>query len=73
MQAYKFTTRISENGIISLPLDPRLFNKEVEIIVLPKESKVKIKKTTAKKTSAMDFYKKFSGVLKNLPVEDTKI
>jgi len=39
MQAYKFDTRISEKGIISLPYEPVLFNKEVEIIVIPKSVK----------------------------------
>ena len=36
MQAYKFNTRISERGIISLPYEPMLFDKDVEIIVLTK-------------------------------------
>ena len=36
MQAYKFNTRISEKGIISLPYEPVLFDREVEIIVIPK-------------------------------------
>ena len=36
MQAYKFDTQISEQGIISLPYNPALFNREVEIIVIPK-------------------------------------
>ena len=39
MQAYKFNTRISESGIISLPYEPLLFDKEVEIIVIPKSGK----------------------------------
>jgi len=39
MQAYKFNTRISERGIISLPHEPGLFNTEVEIIVIPKPGK----------------------------------
>ena len=36
MQAYRFNTHISDKGIISLPYEPMLFNKEVEIIVLTK-------------------------------------
>jgi hypothetical protein len=40
MLAYKFDTRISGNGTISIPFEPVLFNTEVEIIILPK-SKVK--------------------------------
>jgi len=39
MQAYKFNTRISEKGIISLPYKPELFNTEVEIIILSKSGK----------------------------------
>jgi hypothetical protein len=39
MQAYKFDTRISESGIISLPYESALFDKEVEIIVIPKPGK----------------------------------
>jgi len=67
MQAYKFVTRISEKGIISLPYKPELFNTEVEIIVLPKpKEKAKEEKYTAK-----DFLKEFSGCLKDLPEEDT--
>jgi len=42
MQAYKFNTQISENGIISLPFEPYLFNKEVEIIIMPKPKNEKI-------------------------------
>ena len=38
MQAYKFNTHISDKGTISLPYEPTLFDKEVEIIVIPKES-----------------------------------
>jgi len=68
MQAYKFNTRISEKGIISLPYEPELFNTEVEIIVLPK---VKIKVEDKKKYTTKDFLKEYSGCLKNLPQEDT--
>ena len=36
MQAYRFNTHISDKGIITLPYEPMLFDKEVEIIVLTK-------------------------------------
>ena len=36
MQAYKFDTWISETGVISLPHEPVLFDREAEIIVIPK-------------------------------------
>lgn len=39
MLVYKFDTRISEKGIISLPFEPTLFDTDVEIIILPKSKK----------------------------------
>ena len=36
MQSYRFNTRISEKGIISLPYEPTLFDKDVEIIIITK-------------------------------------
>jgi hypothetical protein len=66
MQAYKFNTLISENGTISLPNEPQLFNTEVEIIVVPKIKAVKEEKGY----TANDFIREFSGCLKNLPKED---
>ena len=62
METYKFETKISENRIITLPHAPKLFNREVEIIILPKPKK---KHATEKKVfTAMDFVKKWSGVVK---------
>jgi hypothetical protein len=37
MQAYKFNTRISKDGVITLPFEPALFNREVEITIVPKQ------------------------------------
>ena len=39
MRAYKFNTRVSKKGIISLPYESALFDREVEIIVIPKPEK----------------------------------
>jgi hypothetical protein len=39
MQAYKFNTHISDKGVILLPFEPVLFDKEVELIVIPKIEK----------------------------------
>ena len=69
MQAYKFTARISEKGIISLPHKPELFNTEVEIVVFPKPEE-KAKEEKEEKYTAKDFLEEFSGCLKNLPEED---
>jgi hypothetical protein len=66
MQAYKFDTRVSEEGIISLPFEPLLFNTEVEIIILPKAKPIKKEKTN----SASDFLKKWSGAFKNVSDEE---
>jgi hypothetical protein len=71
LQAFKFDTRISENGIISLPFEPKLFSTDVEIIVLPKV-KAKGKGIIKKETSAMDFFNKFSGTLDNALIDDAK-
>jgi hypothetical protein len=37
MQTYKFDTRISKDGVITLPFEPALFNREVEIVIVPKQ------------------------------------
>lgn len=37
MKAYRFITKISEKGTIQLPNYPNLFDKEFEIIILPKQ------------------------------------
>jgi hypothetical protein len=38
MPPYKFATRISKDGIITLPFEPSLFNREVEITIVPKQN-----------------------------------
>ena len=66
MQAYKFDTRISEEGIIMLSNEPELFNTEVEIIILPKlKEKAKEEKYTAK-----DFLRDWTGILKDMSDEE---
>jgi hypothetical protein len=37
MPPYKFSTRISKDGVITLPFEPYLFNREVEITIVPKQ------------------------------------
>ncbi len=61
MQAYKFNTRISNRGVISLPFVPDLFDKEVELIIVPKVAKAK--KTTGKSKKARAFVNKWAGFL----------
>jgi|GEM_PF-1563562 len=38
MQAYKFDTQISKDGTITIPFTPDLIGREVELIILPKET-----------------------------------
>ena len=66
MQAYKFETRISKTGQIQLPLNRQLFNKEVEIIILPKQ------KLKPSKLKMADFINKWSGFLSNPETDDAK-
>ena len=68
MQAYKFNTRISEEGIISLSHEPGLFNTEVEIIVFPKP-KITIREKEEKYT-AKDFLRDWTGILKDMSDEE---
>lgn len=66
MQAYRFETRISKRGLIQLPLSNQLFDKEVEIIILPKQQQKKIKSTP------VDFVNKWSGFLSNIDADASK-
>lgn len=56
MRAFKFNARISEDGTIHLPFVPSLFNKEVELIVVPKND-------LKKKKAAKKFVEKWAGFL----------
>ncbi len=67
MKAYKFDLRISESGLIQLPLNPSLFNKEVEIIIVPKNQNA-----TRQPNKAADFVKKWAGFLKNSETDNAK-
>lgn len=66
MQAYKYETRISKTGQIKLQLNNQLFDKEVEIIIVPKQET----KSSQLKTS--DFIAKWSGFLTNSNIDELK-
>jgi len=61
MQTYRFDTKISENGIISLPYTmPSLYGKEVKLfITVLQEDTERIKKT-----KAQEFVVRWAGFLK---------
>jgi hypothetical protein len=66
MQAYRFETRISKKGTIQLPFNKQLIDREVEIIILPKQD------LKSDKKSAADFVKKWTGFLSSTNIEDSK-
>lgn len=57
MQAYRFETRISKKGIIQLPFHHQLIDRDVEIIILPKQA------LKTNKNSSADFVNKWAGFL----------
>ena len=66
MQAYKFDTKISENGAIFLPYFlPALYGKEVELFIVPKKEEQK----PIKKTSAKEFVTRWAGFLKDVNID----
>ena len=68
MQAYKFNTRVSEEGVILLSSESKLFNTDVEVIILPKCEK----KTNPeeKEYTAMDFLRDWTGILADISDEE---
>jgi len=66
MLAYRFETKITKDGLINIPISNKLFDKEVEIIILPKRKK----KPT--KSSSSDFINKWSGFLSDLDIDSSK-
>ena len=67
MQAYKFETRISKTGKISLPIQNQLYNKEVEIFIIPKKAQAK-----TSSMNPMEFINKWSGFFSNQNTDDLK-
>jgi hypothetical protein len=66
MEAYKFKTKVSENGTISVPEGFDVKNKEVEVIILNEATK-----NTPKK-NMKEFLEKFSGILEGIDPDKAK-
>ncbi len=66
MQAYRFETYISKEGIIKLPLNQQFIDREVEIIILTKQE------INPQKSTATDFVNKWAGFLSNDATEESK-
>jgi hypothetical protein len=59
MNALRFETEISKEGLIQIPLNKKFFGKKVDILIIPKKNKSKDKITP------QEFIKKWSGFLSN--------
>jgi hypothetical protein len=66
MKAYRYETRISETGQIKLHLNSQLFDKEVEIIILPKQE------TTSSELKVSDFLDQWFGLLSKGNTDELK-
>ncbi len=67
MGVLKFATKISDKGTIQIPANSTFFNKEVEIIIMPKTKPKK-----GKSAKATEFVEKWAGFLKSTNTEDSK-
>ena len=67
MGVLKFTTKISESGVIQLPKNSIFLNKEVEVIIMPKS-----KQNKTKNSKATEFVQKWGGFLRNTNTEESK-
>jgi hypothetical protein len=63
MQAYKFNTKVSDTGTITLPYNLHLRNTDVEVSVVPVSKNISIEK---KSFSANDFISKWKGCIKGM-------
>ena len=62
MNAYKFNTRVSDAGTITLPFDSRLYNTDVEVFIVP----VNHNSIEGSRFSASDFISKWRGCVKGM-------
>ena len=66
MEAFRFITKVSDKGTIQLPHTPALFEREVEIIIIPKRTDGK------KKMKGAEFVKKWGGFLAGADVDQAR-
>lgn len=66
MQVFRFETHISKNGMIQLPSNQQLSDRDVEVIILPKPD------FKPNKNASADFVNKWTGFLSNSVVKDSK-
>jgi hypothetical protein len=63
MNAYKFYTRVSDTGTITLPYGSRLYDTDVEVFVVPVSNE---KTTKERRFSASEFVSKWRGSIKGM-------
>ena len=63
MNAYKFNTRVSDAGTITLPRGSQLYNTDVEVFVVPVNRSESAEKN---RFSAGDFIRKRRGCVKDM-------
>jgi len=66
MQVYRFETHISKNGVIQLPSNQQLSDRDVEVVIFPKTDFKPNKNTSA------DFVNKWTGFLSNANGEESR-
>jgi len=71
MEAYKFETTVSENGIIQLPEISKLANRQIEIFIVVKQADKQA--DTADKQTPEQFIDKWTGFLKGIIPDDSKL
>ena len=62
MNAYKFNTRVSDSGTITLPFDSHLYNTDVEVFIVPANRNL----TKKNHFSASDFINKWQGCVRGM-------
>ncbi|MEN8122548.1 MAG: hypothetical protein ABFS35_19555 [Bacteroidota bacterium] len=68
MEAYKFETKVLENGIIKIPEISKYKNQEIEIIVMFKP----IAKKAKQKKSIEEFFDKWGGYFSAIETNDER-
>ena len=68
MEAYKFETKVLENGIIKVPQFEKYTNREIEVFVVFKPQKIK----KEQKISVDEFLENWTGFAKGIDPDTEK-
>ena len=67
MRAFRFFVKVSDEGMVHLNLSASMKDREVEVIVLPKEP------SDGPAPKAMDFVKQWSGFLSDVDTDQARL